>query len=49
MKPTYILADGMKPFVFVVPPLDLEVKTSQKTERINIISYGEKIKLEKRM
>jgi hypothetical protein len=48
MKPTYILADRMKPFVFVIPPLDLEVKTSQKTERINIISYGEKNKTGKK-
>ena len=44
MKPTYILANGMKPFIFVVPPLDLEVITSQKTEKIDIISFGEKIK-----
>lgn len=44
MKPTYILANGMKPFIFVVPPLDLEVTTSQKTEKIDIISFGEKIK-----
>ena len=48
MKPTYILADGLKPFVFSVPPLDLEIRTSQKTERINIISYGEKNKTGKR-
>lgn len=44
MKPTYILANGMKPFIFVVPPLDLEVITSQKTEKVDIISFGEKIK-----
>lgn len=44
MKPTYILANGMKPFIFIVPPLDLEVITSQKTEKIDIISFGEKIK-----
>lgn len=44
MKPTYILANGMKTFIFVVPPLDLEVITSQKTEKIDIISFGEKIK-----
>lgn len=44
MKPTYILANGMKPFIFVVPPLNLEVTTSQKTEKIDIISFGEKIK-----
>ena len=44
MKPTYILANGMKPFIFVVPPLDLEVTTSQKTEKVDIISFGEKIK-----
>lgn len=42
MKPTFILADGMTPFVFVVPPLDLEIKTSQKSEKINIIDFGEK-------
>lgn len=43
MKPTYILADGIKPFIFVVPPLDLTIKASQKTEKIDIISFGEKL------
>ncbi len=48
MKPTYILANGIIPFTFVVPPLDLEIKTSQKTEKISIISYGEKNKTGKK-
>ncbi len=45
MKPTYILANGLVPFIFVVPPLDLTITTSQKIEKIDIISFGEKIKL----
>ena len=41
MKPTFILADGMKPFVFVVPPLDLKIQSSQSMKSVDIIDFGE--------
>lgn len=43
MKPNFILLEGKNPFVFVVPPLDLEIATEQNTISVNIIDFGEKV------
>ena len=43
MKPNFILLEGKKPFVFVIPPLDLEITTEQNTVSVNIIDFGEKV------
>lgn len=43
MKPNFILLNGKRPFVFVVPPLDLEITTEQNTTTVNIIDFGEKV------
>ena len=42
-KPTFILTKGMTPFVFVVPPLNLNITCNQITNSINIIDFGEKV------
>ncbi|WP_339010501.1 peptidoglycan-binding protein [Fusobacterium varium] len=43
MKPNFILLNGKIPFVFVIPPLDLEITTEQNTVSVNIIDFGEKV------
>lgn len=45
MKPTFILINKNIPFVFVVPPLDLDISCDQITHSITIIDFGEKVKL----
>lgn len=41
----FIILHNLIPFVFVVPPKDLQVTCGQLTESINIIDFGEKIQL----
>lgn len=43
MKPTFILLNTKTfiPFVFVVPPLDLEINTEQQIKSVNLIQFGE--------
>lgn len=41
MKPTFILANGMTPFIFVVPPQNLKIQTGQSSKTVDIIDYGE--------
>lgn len=41
MTPTFILANGMQPFIFVVPPLDLRIQTLQTMKTVDIIDFGE--------
>ncbi|WP_270749665.1 peptidoglycan-binding protein [Fusobacterium hominis] len=46
MKPTFILLNPKTfvPFIFVVPPLDLEISTEQQIKSVNLIQFGEYIK-----
>lgn len=41
MKPTFILANGMTPFIFVVPPQSLKIQTGQINKTVDIIDFGE--------
>lgn len=41
MKPTFMLINGVIPFVFVVPPLDLKIQTAQSNKVVDIIDFGE--------
>ncbi len=41
----FIILHNSIPFVFVVPPKDLRITCGQSTESINIIDFGEKIKI----
>lgn len=41
MKPTFILINKMLPFVFVVPPMNLRIQTSQSNKTVDIIDFGE--------
>lgn len=41
MKPTFILINGLVPFVFVVPPKSLKIQTAQNNKLIDIIDFGE--------
>lgn len=45
MKPTFILLNGKIPFVFVVPPLNLSIQMAQIEKNIELIDFGEIIKL----
>lgn len=45
MKPTFILINKMTPFVFVVPPLDLNVQLGQIEKSIELIDFGEIVKI----
>lgn len=45
MKPTFILLNGKIPFVFVVPPLNLSIQMTQIEKNIELIDFGEIIKL----
>lgn len=42
MKPTFMLIANTIPFVFVVPPKDLRIESSQNLDVVNIIDLGEK-------
>lgn len=46
MQPTFILIDGktMLPFVFAVPPEDLEIQAEQQIRSVNLIQFGEYLK-----
>ena len=41
MKPTFILINEYAPFLFSATPLDMRIKTGQRTQTINIIEFGE--------
>lgn len=41
MKHTFILINGMIPFVFVVPPQSLKIQTAQSNKIVDIIDFGE--------
>lgn len=43
MKPTFILINNKIPFVFVIPPLNLNITCNQITNSVNIIDFGEKV------
>ena len=45
MKPTFILLNGRVPFVFVVPPLNLSIQLHQIEKSVELIDFGEIIKL----
>lgn len=45
MKPTFILLNGKTPFVFVVPPLNLNIQINQIEKSIELVDFGEIIKL----
>lgn len=40
-KPNFTLIDGFKPFVFVIPPVDLNIISRQSQKPVNIIDVGE--------
>lgn len=44
MKPTFMLINKMIPFVFVVPPIDLNIQLGQIEKSIELIDFGEIIK-----
>ena len=44
MKPTFMLINKMIPFVFVVPPIDLNIQLGQVEKSIELIDFGEIIK-----
>lgn len=41
MKPTFILINGLIPFVFAVPPQNLKIQKGQSNKLVEIIDFGE--------
>lgn len=48
MKPTFILLNENYPFVLSVPPVNMRIESQQKTISINLIDFGEVVKIGER-